>query len=61
MTTLRWVNAETGEEKVVSETEGVWQHPCGSQFFYLNDNGTVTCAWCGFILPSMHWERHREQ
>ena len=57
---MRWEH-EDGSETFHPEREGVWEHSCGSQFFYLNDDGTVTCAdsKCGHTLAGFRWVRDR--
>lgn len=52
---------ENGEERVVLDQQGVWQHPCGTQLFFLNDDGTITCSRCNECLYSLRWSRTRLQ
>lgn len=56
MSDMRWTHPD-GSETIHQHTEGVWQHQCGSQFFYLNDDGSVTCAQCNEVLCSLTWRK----
>lgn len=47
---------ENGEERTVEYQPGVWQHPCGSQLFFLHDDGTVQCSRCSDFLPALNWQ-----
>lgn len=58
---ISWVWTREGEQHLLENVQGVWEHSCECQFFYLNDDGTVTCAGCGEALASLRWERQREQ
>lgn len=50
-----------GTDAIIAATEGVWEHPCGCQLFHLNDDGTVSCAYCLELLIGLHWARVRTQ
>jgi hypothetical protein len=48
-----------GQERVVYDTEGVWEHPCGNQLFWLNDDGTINCGICNKTLAGFTWRKDR--
>lgn len=50
-----------GTLETVPATDGVFECPCGSQFWYLLEDGTLQCAStrCGKIVPGGRWERLR--
>lgn len=48
---------EEGQERIVHYQEGVWQHSCGSQLFFLQDDGTVQCSRCAEFLSSLRWAK----
>ena len=48
---------EDGSERIVEYQPGVWQHTCGSQLFFLHDDGTVECSRCANFLTDLHWNK----
>jgi hypothetical protein len=48
---------EDGEEREVEYQTGVWQHSCGSQLFFLHDDGTVECSRCCGFLSTHRWTK----
>ena len=47
---------EDGQERVLPYQFGVWQHSCGSQLYFLHDDGTVECSRCGHFL-ALSWTK----
>lgn len=48
---------EDGEERQVQYQQRVWQHGCGSQLFFLHDDGTVQCSRCNDFVETLRWSR----
>lgn len=49
---------EDGEQRILDYQENVWQHSCGSQLFFLHDDGTTQCSRCmKFSTPNWLNER----
>ncbi len=55
------VVTEMGEERVVDSQEGVFECLCGSQLFFLTEDGTVECSRCHDVKTSIRWMRARLQ
>jgi hypothetical protein len=51
---------EEGEDRIVHYQECVWQHSCGSQLFFLHDDGTVQCSRCSNFVDSLMWRKERK-
>jgi len=52
---------EEGEERMVNYQECVWQHGCGSQLFFLHDDGSVQCSRCSNFVGGPAWHKGEPQ
>lgn len=55
------IESPDGTTRIQAHEDGVWQCTCGSQFFYLNEDGTVSCVSpsCQKTPPGITWTRGR--
>lgn len=48
---------EDGETRTVEYQPCVWQHACGSQLFFLHDDGTCQCSRCNEFVQCLQWNK----